>query len=150
MRYLGRTHRISVSWLHEVYTSDDVCLDYTQATDVTADIYTKAYTNAMKWKAVCLLINLVKLDEFPELFARWCLLLSACYPTAPAGNANGDLWYNKAPVRQEGLANDPPSGRTVAGEPSRGRSRERQREHAANVLSVVLRPVRMCLRCHWR
>ncbi len=70
MRYLGRTHRISVSWLHEVCASDDVCLEYTQSTDMAADIYTKAYTNAMKWKAVCLLIHFVKLCELPELFAR--------------------------------------------------------------------------------
>ncbi len=90
MRYLDRTHRVSVGWLHEVCTSDDVCLEYTQSTDMAADIYTKAYTNAMKWKAVCLLINLVKLDELPELFARWCSLLSTYYPIAPAGNANGD------------------------------------------------------------
>ncbi len=69
MRYLGRTHCISVSWLHEVCASDDSCLEYTQSTDMAADIYTQAYTNAMKWKAVCLLIKLVKLDELPELFA---------------------------------------------------------------------------------
>ncbi len=48
MRYLARTHGISVSWLHEVRTSDDVCLLYTQSADMAADIYTKAYTNAMK------------------------------------------------------------------------------------------------------
>ncbi len=56
MRYVGRTHRISVSWLHEVCASDTICLQYTQSADMAADIYTKACTNAAKWRAVCLLI----------------------------------------------------------------------------------------------
>ncbi len=45
MRYLHRTHRVSVSWLHEVYKRDDVVLMYEDSAKMAADIYTKGFTD---------------------------------------------------------------------------------------------------------
>ncbi len=41
MRHLSRTHRVDVAWLHEVATSDDVCVGYERTDKMAADIYTK-------------------------------------------------------------------------------------------------------------
>ena len=43
MRYLHRTHRVSVSWLHESFERDDLSLVYELTTRMCADIYTKAF-----------------------------------------------------------------------------------------------------------
>ena len=53
MRYLKRTHRTSVAWLHEVCSSDAVELCYTESALMAADIYTKAFTDSQKWEGAC-------------------------------------------------------------------------------------------------
>jgi hypothetical protein len=59
MRYLRRTHRVSVSWLHERFKGDDITLVYEVSAKMAADIYTKAFTDGAKWDVVCGLINIV-------------------------------------------------------------------------------------------
>ncbi len=59
MRYLHRTHRVSVSWLHEVCKRDDVVLMYEDSAKMAADIYTKGFTDKAKWEQVCGLINVI-------------------------------------------------------------------------------------------
>ena len=44
MRYLGRTHRCSVAWLHERFRESDLALMYDISSRMCADIYTKAFT----------------------------------------------------------------------------------------------------------
>ena len=44
MRYLHRTHRVSVARLHEAYARDDFQLLYEKTDRMCADIYTKAFT----------------------------------------------------------------------------------------------------------
>ena len=41
MRYLGRTHRISRAWLHEVFQNPQHKLVYKESGNMCADIYTK-------------------------------------------------------------------------------------------------------------
>ena len=41
MRYLLRTHRVSVSWLHERFKGVDIVLMYEDSANMAADIYTK-------------------------------------------------------------------------------------------------------------
>ncbi len=48
MRYLHRTHRVSVSWLHEVCQGDDIVLMYEDSAKMAADIYTKGLTDKAK------------------------------------------------------------------------------------------------------
>ena len=59
MRYLHRTHRVSVSRLHEAYQRKDFDLVYELTTRMCADIYTKAFVDSGKWEAACELINIV-------------------------------------------------------------------------------------------
>ena len=49
MRYLGRTHRVSVSWLKERCDSGAFTLEYTTSADIAADIFTKGFTDVEKW-----------------------------------------------------------------------------------------------------
>ena len=54
LRCLSRTHGVSVAWLFEVFepgARDDVILVYETSARMCADIYTKAFTDATKWKA---------------------------------------------------------------------------------------------------
>ncbi len=51
MRYLPRTHRVSVRWVHEACTSDSVRLAYAKTTDMAADVYTN--THVQRWDAAC-------------------------------------------------------------------------------------------------
>ena len=59
MRYLSRTHRVSVAWLHETFSQQEIELVYEVSAKMCADIYTKAFTDASKWIAACDLINIV-------------------------------------------------------------------------------------------
>ena len=59
MRYLARTHRVSVAWLHETFSHQNIGLMYEVSSRMCADISTKAFTEVTKWQAVCDLINIV-------------------------------------------------------------------------------------------
>ena len=48
MRYLHRTHRVSVGWLHEAFRDDHLDLVYEMTARMCADIYTKAFTDQVK------------------------------------------------------------------------------------------------------
>ncbi|MCP4189602.1 MAG: hypothetical protein GY768_03125, partial [Planctomycetaceae bacterium] len=52
---------------------------YTQTADMAADVYTKAYTNALTWNAVCLLINMIRMDGWDLLVQRWGEILYPLY-----------------------------------------------------------------------
>ena len=59
MRYLHRTHRVSVRRLHEAFKRRDFELIYELTSRMCADIYTKAFSDSGKWEAACELINIV-------------------------------------------------------------------------------------------
>ena len=50
MRYIGRTHGISVAWLHETFKKDELTLAYELSSRMCADIFTKGFTDADKWR----------------------------------------------------------------------------------------------------
>ena len=66
MRYLGRTHGVSVSWLHEVCNRGDIELVYEESSRMCADIYTKAFTDVAKWQTACWLINIADPAEMKK------------------------------------------------------------------------------------
>ena len=73
MRYLARTHRVSVAWLHETFSRQSICLMYEASSKMCADIYTKAFTEITKWQAACDLINIVdpvRLNQFMTEHSR--------------------------------------------------------------------------------
>ena len=56
MRYIARTHGVSVAWLHERFGTKDLQLVYELSASMCADIYTKAFTESEKCWSVCRLI----------------------------------------------------------------------------------------------
>ena len=67
-RHLGRTHRVSVAWLHERFAEPGLILRYEMTHRQAADIYTKAFNETLKWTAACLLINIVDGTQLETLF----------------------------------------------------------------------------------
>ena len=52
LSHLNRTHRVNVSWLCEVFRNlNEVELKYCKTDEMAADIFTKAFTNPIKWNA---------------------------------------------------------------------------------------------------
>ena len=75
MRYLHRTHRVSVSWLHERFAPEDagpnhnLHIDYELTDRMCADIYTQIFTDPPKWLHACDLINVIDPRRFKEVSA---------------------------------------------------------------------------------
>ena len=63
MRYLSRTHGISVAFLHERFKSKAFRLQYQETARMAADIYTKAFNDPLKWEAACWLINVCSPEQ---------------------------------------------------------------------------------------
>ena len=59
LRHLNRTHRVNISWLCEVFRNlKEVELTYCKTDAMAADIFTKAFTNPIKWQAALDLIGI--------------------------------------------------------------------------------------------
>ena len=57
LRHLDRTHRVSLAWLHETFQHQHLTLKYINSEKEAADIFTKPFTDADKWKHAIHLIN---------------------------------------------------------------------------------------------
>ena len=64
MRYLSRTHGLCIAWLYERFQSSLLSLVYEESSKMAADIFTKAFTDKVKWADVCSLVNIVDKDVF--------------------------------------------------------------------------------------
>jgi hypothetical protein len=49
LRHVGRTHRVSIKWLHEMFQGDDYKLFYEMTERQCADIFTTDFTDPDKW-----------------------------------------------------------------------------------------------------
>ena len=67
MRYLSRTHGVSVAWLHEQFTGGSLRLHYERSDRMRADLLTKAFTDLARWEAACWLINVIHPDRLQEV-----------------------------------------------------------------------------------
>ncbi len=67
MRYMGRTHRVSVHWLHEVFKERWLDLVKTGTHFMRADIFTKGFETLDKWTHALHLINHVDPAKFFNL-----------------------------------------------------------------------------------
>ena len=59
MRYATRTARLLVAWIHEPFCRRDIFWKSESSARVSADIYTKAFTDAEKLLSACWLIDAV-------------------------------------------------------------------------------------------
>ena len=113
MRYLHRTHRISVGWLHERFQqSQDLDMVYEASQRMCADIYTKTFDNKDKWKHACWLIGLVDPKEIQGLI-KWMEELPAAPDTEHHGNNSLTPAEDAAPASAPPIVN--PCGQSAAG-----------------------------------
>ena len=68
MRRLSTTKGISVAWLHEICSKDDVMLRYISTSLMAADIFTRTFTDKIKWVHLCMLGGLF---EFGPKNGTW-------------------------------------------------------------------------------
>ena len=61
MRHLSKTGGVSVAWLHEICSKEDVMLRYISTSLMAADIFTKAFSEKIKLIHLCLLGGLFEL-----------------------------------------------------------------------------------------
>jgi len=82
MRHLGRTHGISITWLHDETMKDSCELRYIETSKMAADIFTKFFPHRKRetWDKVRRLINVLSPEEI-QLFA----------------GAPGEGWYDMNP-----------------------------------------------------
>ena len=70
MRYLHRTHRISIATLHEIITGQvadtKINCEYTTSTEMAADIFTKGFTDKVKWDHAMRSIGIIDLADVPH------------------------------------------------------------------------------------
>ena len=74
MRHLSKSKGISVAWLYQICSADDVCLRYITTSLMAADIFTKSFTDNIKWTHLC---NLGGLFEFGPKDGKWSEALVA-------------------------------------------------------------------------
>ena len=63
MRHLSKNKGISVEWLHEVCGPDDVHLRYISTSLMATDIFTKMFTDKIKWIYLCMLGGLFEAGQ---------------------------------------------------------------------------------------
>ena len=86
MRYLSRTHRVSVGWLHERCSVEtDVEVMYTSSELMVGDIYTKAFTDAKRWDHARSLISIIDPKWIERSFGTHPLYKSLV-PSFPRGS----------------------------------------------------------------
>ena len=70
MRYLHRTHRISIATLHEIITGQvsDTAIncEYTMSAEMAADIFTKGFTDKTKWNHAAKAVGIVDANDIPR------------------------------------------------------------------------------------
>ena len=70
MRYLHRTHRISIATLHEIITGQvsdaKINCEYTTSAEMAADIFTKGFTDKTKWTHAVRSVGIIQVSDIPR------------------------------------------------------------------------------------
>ena len=67
MKTLERGHGVSIGWLHERVATGDYNLVHTRTTNMTADIFTKPFTDPVTWTRLRRLVNVYTPEEMENL-----------------------------------------------------------------------------------
>ena len=89
MRFIGRTHGVSVAWLHERCLAPGLQLVYELSARMAADIYTKGFVDPQLWENVRSLINVF--DPAILRDKKRMQQLIDCSTTLRGGMMNWDL-----------------------------------------------------------
>ena len=70
MRYLHRTHRISIATLHDIITGQvtdaKINCEYTTPAEMAADVVTKGFTDKTKWRHATISVGIIDVNEIPK------------------------------------------------------------------------------------
>ena len=69
MRHLGRTHKIDIGWLRNVFARGLCSLGYCDTDKQAADMFTKSFSEKTKWHAVRGLVGLVDFSKASRIFS---------------------------------------------------------------------------------
>ena len=100
MRHLGRTHKVSVAWLHEQYSGDSMDTSYCDSSLQCADIFTKAFTDKIRWGPVCKLIAHFKPGDLD--------FIATTHKATPATSRAAQRGGNRDANSRQNESSDPP------------------------------------------
>ena len=118
MRYLHRTHRVSVAWLHEVFSGDHLTMVYEVSAKMCADIFTKGFTDKTSWDAVCRLINHIDADKLDQILK--VITSEADQSASPEGGGPERAQKAKAKAKGKAKAKAKAKAAVSAGPPTSG------------------------------
>ena len=101
MRHLGRTHKVSVAWLHEQYSGDSMTTSYCDSSLQCADIFTKAFNDKQRWGPVCRLIA--------HFYPEYLYCIANTHKAAPATSRAAQRGGNHDAKSRLNESSDPPS-----------------------------------------
>ena len=64
LAHLTRTHRVNLHWLAEVCASQGIHVGHIGTDDQAGDIFTKAFTDPIKWDTLCKLVGMYETNVF--------------------------------------------------------------------------------------
>ena len=94
MRHVGRTHGVSIAFLHEAWKAGHFVVEYVPSALQCADVFTKAFAVPLAWQAVCRLVNISSPHDIQHMVSSVGVPFGV---EASAENKNG-LWF----VREDG------------------------------------------------
>ena len=122
MRHIGRTHKVSIAWLHERFAEELHRLEYEFSDRMRADIFTKAFPDPLKWAHA---IDLIGVLDHPKWVAH------------PAPVTGGPLLGPKPEKRdKKNVTPDSPDGDSlpeVSSPASTGRKRGKTLHRGSNI-----------------
>ena len=122
MRYLGRTHRVSVAWLKEVCDAPHVHLAFVESAQQAADIFAKAFTDAARWTHACSSIQIGS----PTVF------LQAAIDFLPAPDGGTLASAENSVAAEKPIATSSGTGKKSQAEKKSQKSQQQQRQSAAS------------------
>ena len=104
MRHLGRVHGVAIGFMHEQFQTPLMQMEYVTTSLMAADIYTKEFTDAAKWKNLCMQINIFSKSDLAS-----GAMFKHCHFTDRIGPGRGKAAYmdTKMPPELEYLTSSP-------------------------------------------
>ena len=70
LRHMSRTHRVNVHWIAETCRTEPIDVGACESHLMAGDMFTKSFTNGLKWNQVMKLISNFQWSEFLEMFNK--------------------------------------------------------------------------------